>query len=214
MAAYATRRDVYRYGLARGVVGMPGRLVSTVTTATNRLELDGHGFEDDEQLVFRALEGGTLPSPLSSGTTYYARRVSDSIFEVAATAGGAAIDITTSGSGVMVAVALDIDGVLETYSRVVDGYLVGHPVPLTAPYPAVVTMTVAELAAHRLQILSGQISETMTTIETEARARLAAWAKGILPRDPVSRTGSNLAVSRSATSSSTDPRGWGTGSLP
>lgn len=42
---------------------------------------------------------GTLPAGLVTGTTYYVRDVSGSTFKLAATAGGAAIDITDAGVG-------------------------------------------------------------------------------------------------------------------
>lgn len=211
MAAYATRRDVYRYGLARGTLGSQARLVSSSVEATDTISLDGHGFETDDTVVLRATDGGTLSAPLVSGTTYYVIRVSDSAFKLAATQGGNAIDLTTDGVSMIVAIALPFDDVLEFYSRFVDGFVPAHLVPLTAPYPVLVTAIVAELSAKKLQILAGQISESMKETELAAKAQLERWAAGVPVRDPNATASANRAVN-SSIGTATDPRGWGSGS--
>lgn len=213
MTAYATRRDVYRYGLARGTVASEGRLVASSTASTNVLELEGHGFETDDELLLRAAEGGTLSAPLVSGTTYYAIRLTDSTFSLAATAGGAAIDLTTNGESMIVSIALPFDEVLEFYSRFVDAFLPAHLVPLEQPYPVTVVAIVSELAAKRLQLISGTRSESMTEIEVAAKAQLERWSKGIPLRDARATEPANLAVT-STMASTADPRGWGSGTLP
>lgn len=43
--------------------------------------------------------GGALPAPLVAGTTYFVRDKTGDTFKLAATSGGAAIDITTNGTG-------------------------------------------------------------------------------------------------------------------
>ena len=62
-----------------------------ITTSANHL-LPG-----DNLLV--ALYGPSLPAPLVEGRMYYCRDRTSNTFKVAATSGGAAIDLTTSGSG-------------------------------------------------------------------------------------------------------------------
>ena len=99
MTAYATTRDLYRYGLARGALAMPGRLVESSAAASDLLTLDGHGFVDGDAVLVRAAEGGTLSAPLAEGTTYYVLRQTDSTFKLAATDGGAAIDLTSTSLG-------------------------------------------------------------------------------------------------------------------
>lgn len=54
-----------------------------------------HGFTDTQTIVFY---GGTPPAPLVEGTVYYARDATADTFKVAATSGGAAIDLTDGGS--------------------------------------------------------------------------------------------------------------------
>jgi len=49
----------------------------------------------------RVLSTDDLPAPLVADTTYYIKSPSATTFQLSATAGGAAIDITTTGTGVM-----------------------------------------------------------------------------------------------------------------
>jgi len=49
----------------------------------------------------RVLSTDDLPAPLVADTTYYIKSPSGTTFQLSATAGGAAIDITTTGTGVM-----------------------------------------------------------------------------------------------------------------
>lgn len=211
MTAYATRKDVYRYGLARGALGSAARLVATSVATTDTITLDEHGFETDDALLLRATDGGTLSSPLVAGTTYYAIRVTDSTFKLAAAAAGSAINLTTDGVSMTVSVALPFDDILEFYSRFVDAFLPAHAVPLTAPYPVTVVAVVAELAAKKLQLLSGQSSGSMTETEVAAKAQLERWARGIPIRDARATKSTNLAL---VSTLGTDPRGWGSSSLP
>ena len=214
MAAYATHRDLYRYGLARGALAMPGRLVESSVASSDTLTLDGHGFVTDDEVLVRAAEGGTLTAPLVEGTTYYVVRVTDSTFKLAATSGGAAIDLSTTGDQMVVSSALPVDDVLEFYSRFVDAFLPAHAVPLTDPYPVTVTAIVAELAAKKLMTLAGLSSGVIDAAEVAAKAQLERWAKGIPLRDARATTATNLAITSGLTNDRTDPRGWGSGTLP
>lgn len=211
-AVYATRSDVYAYGLARGTLGGTARIVASALAATDRLELDEHGFETNDALLLRASEGGTLSAPLVAGTTYYAIRVSASTFQLAATPNGSAIDLTTDGVSMVVSIALPFDQVLQFYSRFVDAYVPAHLVPLTSPYPIVVVGIVADLAAKKLQLLSGQTSASMTEVENAAEKQLERWAAGIPLRDSSATSPANLAVT--AGLGRADPRGWGSKRLP
>lgn len=213
MTAYATKRDVFRYGLPRGTLSSEGRLVESALASTEVITLESHGFYTDDVLLLRAVEGGTLSAPLVAGTPYYAIRLSDSTFSLAATAGGAAINLTTNGVNMLVAIALPFDEILEFYSRFVDAFLPAHLVPLESPYPVTVTAIVAELAGKRLQLLSGVSSIAMDAIELAAKAQLERWAAAIPLRDARATGPANLAVSVTLDSTSSG-RGWGSGSLP
>lgn len=213
MTAYATRADVYKFGLPKGTLGSVARLVASSRAGTDTLELEDHGFETDDQVLVRATANGTLSSPLVEGTTYYVIRLTSSTFKLAATAGGAAINLTTDGVSMLVTTSLPFDDVLEFYSRFVDAFLPAHMVPLAAPYPIVVVATVAELASKKLQHLSGASSELVKEAELGAKAQLERWAKGIPLRDARATASANLAVT-STLSGTSDSRGWGSGSLP
>lgn len=212
---YCTRGDLYRFGLPRGVLGASGRIVESSVASTDVITLDGHGFETDDQVVFRAVEGGTLSSPLVAGTTYCAVRLSDSTFKVAATAGGAAIDLTTNGVSMLVSIALPIDDVLEFYSRWVDGFMPAHVVPFTpGSVPIMVKAIVAELSAKKLLHLAGHSSEAVNAAELVAKAQLERWSKGVPLRDANATASANKAVVTSIAIVGSDPRGWGSGTLP
>lgn len=213
MVAYATRADVYRYGLPRGQLANPGRLCASAIAVTSAFELDGHGFETDDALLFRAESGGELPAPLVAGMTYYAIRENDQTFKVAHAPAGAAIHLTSDGVSVVVATALPMDEVLEFYSRFVDAFLDAHLVPLKAPYPVTVTALVAELSAKKLLLLAGQSSASMTEAELAAKAQLERWAKGLPLRDARATASANVAYSESVSAPS---RKWAPdgGTLP
>ena len=209
---YATRRDLYTYGLRRGVLSNEGRLVASVAASTDLLELDNHLLETDDPVLLRAVEGGTLSAPLVEGTTYYAIRVSDSTFKLSATAGGAAINLTSDGVSMIVTAPIDIDALLEAYSRFVDDFM-PHGVPMTEPYPVTVVRVVCELTAAKLLNMSGQASQSMKDAEISAKAQLERWLKGLPIRDASASASSNLAV-RVASTSATDPSGWRSGTIP
>lgn len=189
MVAYAQRRDIYRYGLPRGALGNPGRLVGSSLAATSTIELIEHGFESDDAVTLRATENGTLSAPLVSGVVYYVIFLSDSTFQVAAAPDtGIPITLTSDGVSMLVCADLPFDDVLEYYSRFVDGFLPAHAVPLPVPYPVTVVAIVAELTAKKIQILSGLSSDSMRESELAAKAQLERWALGIPARDAAATT--------------------------
>jgi hypothetical protein len=199
---YATRADLYRYGLPRGLLANPGRRCASVLSSSDTFELDGHGFETDVELVFRVEGSGSLPSPIISGTTYYAIRVSDSLFKVAATSSGAAIDLTTNGTSVYVATPLPVDETIERYSRFADRCLPAHAVPLTVPVPVEIRALVAELAAKKLLLIRGQSSESMNEMEVGALAQFKRIGAGLPLRDATATRSTNLSYSESVPSGS------------
>jgi hypothetical protein len=204
---------VYRYGLPRGALGSTGRELASVTASTDLLELEQHGYETDEPVVLRALEGGTMAGGLTAGTTYYVIRVTDSTFKLAAAPGGGAVPISSDGEGMVVTQEIDVDDILSAVSRLVDDHLPAHAVPLTAPYPETVIDTVAMLAAKRIQNITGVKSTITDEQAAEAWKRLERWAKGVPIRDARATAATNCAV-RATLSTTADARGWGSGSLP
>jgi len=204
--AYCDFTDLFSFGLPRGALRNPGRLVSGVASA-NALDLDVHGLAADDELTFRAGAGGSLPSPLASGTTYYAIPVTESRFQVAASAGGAAVSLTTDGTNVICIIELPESSVRDWATSVVDDMLPAAMVPLTAPYPPIVRATTAEIAAARLLTLAGQApSQPLATILDGAQKRLARWSKSV----PIRGTNAPAAagLSASASTAQRDASGW------
>lgn len=194
--SYATRADLYRYGLPRGLLSNPGRLAATVSTIGDTFELEDHGFESGAEVQLRAEAGGALPAPLVGGTIYYVLRVSDSLFRLAETLGGAVIDLTSEGGSIVVAASLEptIDAELERCSRLFDTYLPAHAVPLVAPFPAFVSACVAKLAAAALLEITGQSSALVQASAEQTRKEMARLAGGINLRDPAATSASNCAI--------------------
>jgi hypothetical protein len=203
---YADPSDLYAYGLQRGGVQNAGRLAASVNITSNTITLDVHGFALNDLVRFRADAGGSLPSPLVAGTDYYAIPAGESVFSVAATAGGAAIDLVTSGSRILVIAPLPIDSALKWASRLIDDMLAGHPVPLEAPIPEIVRMTCAELAAGKLQSLRGAASQSLAAMSDAAQKRLLRWASGVPVRGEGAQEPAQLSASAGVPYS--DARGW------
>jgi hypothetical protein len=204
--SYCAASDLYSFGLPRGALANPARPVASVSAGGNTITLDLHGFALNDQVSFRAEASGTLPAPLVASTTYYAIPVSDSVFSVAAAADGAAIDLTTAGTRVVVISPLPVAEAIAWASRVIDDMLPAHLVPLEDPIAEIVTMTCAELAASKLLARQGSASVSLTSIADAARKRLERWAAGAPIRGENAPEPASLAASASA--SVPDTRGW------
>lgn len=72
----------------------------SVDLTANTLKQVGHGYADDDTVVFL---GGTPPGGLTEGTTYFVVGAATDTYQVAATAGGAAIDLTAEPAASCVA---------------------------------------------------------------------------------------------------------------
>lgn len=208
---YCVRSDLHSFGLPRGTIPNPGRNVLSVDVATNAMALGDHEFATGDPLVFRAEMGGSMPAPLIAGTRYYAIALTDGAFQVSATQSGAAIDLTTAGSELLVSSPLPIDESIAWGAAIIEQALVAHAVPLTAPFPPIVVMTNAELAAAKLGLFSGGTAKSLTDLMASATARLQEWAKGLPVRGTNTAPGerTNLAASAPASVSVCDRRGWG-----
>lgn len=70
-----------------------------VNTTTDVISCPAHGYSDGQTVTFY---GDTCPNPLIEGTVYYVVSATTDTFKVAATSGGAAIDLTTAGAAACV----------------------------------------------------------------------------------------------------------------
>jgi hypothetical protein len=209
---YAAPGDLHSFGLPRGSIPNPGRLLAAVSASANTLTLDVHGFDEDDPFSLRVEAGGTMPGGLVAGTTYYAEPVSESAFRARSAPGGSAIDITSAGDPerVVVIAPLPVSKWISWASRLIDEMVPAHLVPFGPTLddvPEIVRMTCAELAAGKGLGYGGASSKSLTAMVKDARSLLAQWAKGLPVRgDREKTTPANLAAS--ATVPYRDPRGW------
>lgn len=206
MSAYCTQADV-ELRVPSEQLPRPARLVSSVSASTDTLTLEGHGLATDAPVTFRAESGGSLPSPLVAGTAYYAIRLTDSTFQIAAAAGGSAIDLTTTGTNVLLIKRIPWETAITWGSAIVDDSTPAHVVPFTSPYPQIVIEVTAELAAEWLRAWAGSLSAQLADRITWAQARIDRWSKGT----PIRGTNApvNAAVVAYASGfSAADPAGW------
>lgn len=202
---YCEVTDLYDFGLPRGSTRNQSRLVGDISVAANTFELESHGFPLNFPVSFRGEAGGSVPAPLEDGPTYYAVPVDDDHFSVALTSGGAVVDLTSAGSRVRVVFRLPVLEAIEYGSELVIDMLPAHVVPLVAPYPRIVSMTVAEIAAAKLGYCSGGVSKSLADMLDQAQKRLARWATGVPIRGvnaPQGASLSSVALPRS------DVNGW------
>jgi phage gp36-like protein len=194
---YCDEADLYEYGVPRGGLPNPARIV-TVNTSTEVFSLDGHGFRADTQLLFRAESGGSLPSPLAAGTTYYAIPVTSDTFRVSTSASGSAVNITTPGTNVLVSTPLPTMQSIAWASEMIDNMLVGNVAPFS-PVPAIVRAACADLAATRLLQLTGGATVDLAAKLASTNATLSMWRKtgSPLPAN-AGQASANLAVVASA----------------
>lgn len=193
---YCAPGDLYSFGgLQPGALANPARLSGPIDPAADTIALDQHGFSPDARVLFRAVSGGSLPLPLSAGVAYFALPITESLFSVALTPGGSAIDLTTPGARVLVCRQLPIAESIAWSSRVIDQNLPAHAVPKDGePIHELVKMTCAELAAGHLLSGTGGGSATLSALVDAAVLRLAKWAKGIPLRGPNAPQPTNLAA--------------------
>lgn len=208
MSEYCDESDLYDYGLPRGAIPNPARLAASALAATDQITLDGHGFAEGDAVTLRADvgAGSALPAPLASGVAYYAIPDTDQAFRLAATPGGAAIDLTTDGAQVLVVAKSPVRSVIRGVSAWINDTLPAHIVPLTDPIPEIVRMTCAELVTWKLQARSGVRSETFSEVTKEARIRLEKWARHVPIRGENAPAAASLSTS---TVPRQDARGWG-----
>jgi hypothetical protein len=96
MALPPTLQEFYRHGPGPEVWEALARRAADLDATTNRILLPAHGCSTDDPIQLEAGPAfdaaGTLATGLSPFVVYFARIVSGSLLELAATAGGAAVD--------------------------------------------------------------------------------------------------------------------------
>jgi hypothetical protein len=201
---YCSRSDV-NDRLPPGSITSPAGILASCLASTDTLTYDGHGLETDREVTVRAADGGTLAAPLVAGTVYYAKRLTNSTFQLAATAGGAAISLTSDGVEMIVTREPLYDDVIEFCSRLADTSLPAHLVPLTAPIHPLVRGCVADMAAKRILNGNANDSAAVKGIDLESKAILERFAAGMPLRGGTAQVATNLAVTSTAATARTLP---------
>jgi hypothetical protein len=93
-----TRSAAYGARLAFGDVT---KTANPITASTNLLTVTSHGYTATQPVMLKS--GLTGSAPLIARKVYYVKTVLTNTFELALTSGGATIDITSDGSGVVTA---------------------------------------------------------------------------------------------------------------
>jgi hypothetical protein len=205
---YCSRADVTAR-LPPGAITSPTGILASCLAASDILTYDGHGLETDDEVTVRAASAGTLSAPLAVSTVYYAIRLSNAAFKLAAAPGGAALNITSDGVEMIVTREPKFDDVIEFVSRWAETFLPAHLVPLTAPIHPLVRGVVADVSAKRILNANGTDSAAVNAAELAGKAILERFAAGMPLRGGTAQTPTNLAIV--STAAATDPRGWGTG---
>lgn len=92
-------RPAAKYRFHSGLyVPDPAQKTYTADNSTDVFTSSGHGFSNGDEII---LMPGDIPSPLASGRLYWVRDVTTNTFKIAATSGGAAMNITSNGSGTL-----------------------------------------------------------------------------------------------------------------
>lgn len=82
----------------RKVSALPDEQEFTASAVSNELSVTGHGYTTNQPVTVRNTGGG-LPAGLSANTYYYVIYVDANTFKLSTTVNGAAIDLTTAGTG-------------------------------------------------------------------------------------------------------------------
>jgi hypothetical protein len=84
--------------------------IDSVQTGADTITIAGHGYAEDARVI---LSGGTAPGGLTLGTVYYVINPTTDTFQLSATEGGSAINLTTSTATSSVRFVIDIPVVID-----------------------------------------------------------------------------------------------------
>lgn len=90
---------VYTSGGTRKWYGLWSPQTGTAQAAGDTVTIAGHGLTNGQKIVFQS---GYAPAGLNANTTYFVVGATTNTFQVAATSGGAALDITADTATVVV----------------------------------------------------------------------------------------------------------------
>lgn len=101
--------------------------ISAVTNGADTLTRVGHGFAVDDGPYYIAQSGGAVPGGLAATTPYWIAAIPTAdTFKLAASLGGAAINLTDDGSGTLTLVPVNIDLSLNVLKKTAHGLTTGQ----------------------------------------------------------------------------------------
>lgn len=80
-----------------GWLGTGAEAPGTAAASTDAFTSYAHGFSTGDRVILQAPEGGTLPTGVSANTAYWVVNAATDTFQLSATQGGAAINLTADG---------------------------------------------------------------------------------------------------------------------
>mgnify|MGYP003111608154 CR=1 FL=1 len=144
--------------------------VGSIAIDTNKFTLTSgkdHGLQTNDKVKW--VQGATQCAPLVDGTIYYAIRTDENIIQLAATSGGAAIDITDAGTGTH-----KLSKIYEQNYYI--GYLYDYSVDFPTIYPLQIQGQQAKadvnssVTIHRLKFNFGKSGLYTTTLVRDGKA--------------------------------------------
>lgn len=205
---YCTTADVYSK-VPPGTITNPGRAVASVSVSTNTLVVANHGLADDDVVRVVADAGGSVPTGLSASTDYYAIVVNDDSIQVAATVGGAAIDLTTTGSNVLLVRELPFTTWIANATALMDQTALGNVAIDETAIPQVVRDMTAALAAHEALTFVGASTVDLERVIDRTQKLFDRWLRGAAIRGTNAPSGAAVAVA--GTAATTSARGYSNG---
>lgn len=102
-----------------------GTTVTITNASPGVVTFNNHGFAANSQIVLTTT--GSLPTGLSTGTTYYVRNPATNTFELSLTSGGASINTSSAGSGTHTAVMTSaqktqVDNIFVNFAKAIGAY--------------------------------------------------------------------------------------------
>jgi hypothetical protein len=216
MPPYCTKADALSW-VTQGSVTNPRRAIAAVHTDTDTLAADDHRLAtgSEVQLWLPRNGAGEMAEPLVEGAVYYAIRLSDSTFQVAATPADAAaaspVNITSEGCNMKLGAQIPWDAYIEGRSAKLDEQAIGNAFPLAdgEPIPIVVRDLVSIQVLGDAARFVGKTDIDLSEEQERARKELEIWATGKPLRAKEAPAPTNTAVSGPRLSgSAADPRGW------
>jgi len=95
-----------------------------VDATADTISCPAHGYSDTQTIVFY---GDTCPNPLVEGTVYYVRDATTDTFKVAASSGGAAIDLTTAGGSACLVSRITVEVYGGAGTHTINTWSIGLP---------------------------------------------------------------------------------------